>query len=109
MTGLATGQWVKSGTDQNSTTILVLSTTFVQGYNIVFRGQIVNVTGLPLRNASFDLNINGQESFSKTSASSDSDGMAEATWNTQAPNRKGQGGSATGAYTASVSGVSAGR
>jgi hypothetical protein len=33
--------------------------------------------------------------------------MAEANWNTQAPNKKGQGGTATGDYTATVVGVAA--
>jgi hypothetical protein len=37
----------------------------------------------------------------------EADGWAEATWNTQKPNKRGQGGTAPGDYTASVTNVTA--
>ena len=104
---LVSGQWIKEGKGKNATLTFVLSTSFLQGDSIVFRAQITDETGLPIRNASFDIEITGPESVSITSAASDDNGMAEANWNTQAPNKKGQGGTATGDYTATVVGVAA--
>ena len=46
--------------------------------------------------------ITGPESATVTSAASDANGIAEATWSTSAPNRKGVGGTATGSYTATT-------
>ena len=40
-------------------------------------------------------------------SSSGTDGWAETTWQTQAPNRKGAGGTTPGAYAATVSNVTA--
>jgi hypothetical protein len=108
VTELVTGKWVKQGKGKTATETFVLSATFLQGDSVVFRAQLTDEAGLPVRNATFDIEISGPSSASITSASSDNDGMAGASWNTQAPNRKGQGGTAAGVYTATVSGLAAG-
>jgi hypothetical protein len=51
--------------------------------------------------------ISGPESANLTTGPSNANGIAEASWNTQSPNRKGQGGTATGSYTATTTGVTA--
>jgi hypothetical protein len=108
VTDLLSGKWVKTGKGKNSTQTFEVTSTFLQGENVVLRARLVDESGLPISNATFDLDITGPGSVTITSAISDTDGMAEAVWNTQSPNRKGQGGTATGAYTATVSGVAAG-
>ena len=45
--------------------------------------------------------------MSFTSSPSDANGVAEASWVTTAPNKRGQGGTLTGTYTVSVTGVNA--
>jgi hypothetical protein len=42
-----------------------------------------------------------------TSGPSDANGVAEATWQTQKPNKKGQGGTTLGAYTTTTTNVTA--
>jgi hypothetical protein len=79
---------------------------FSAGDSIVIRAYVVdNSTGLPLSNASVDISVGGL-ALSPTSAS-DASGMAETTWNTSAPNKRGQGGTAPGTYTATVTNVTA--
>ena len=58
-------------------------------------------TGQPLVNATVEVTISGPESVT-LSATTDASGMAEIQWNTQAPNKRGQGGTATGSYTATT-------
>jgi hypothetical protein len=79
---------------------------FKAGDSIVIRAYVVDKsTGLPLSNASVDISVGGL-SLSPTSAS-DASGIAETTWNTSAPNKRGQGGTAPGTYTATVTNVTA--
>ena len=107
VTELVTGTWVKQGKGKTATQTFVLATSFTQGDQITFRAQISDQAGLPVSNATFDLLISGPQGLSITSAPSDAAGIAEAVWATQAPNRKGQGGTAPGAYVATVSGLNA--
>jgi hypothetical protein len=65
------------------------------------------VTGLPVSNATIEIQIGGKEAVSLNSYPSDADGWAEATWSTQSPNKKGQGGTATVSYTATVTNITA--
>ncbi|MGA1865064.1 MAG: fibronectin type III domain-containing protein, partial [bacterium] len=79
------------------------SISFNAGASIVIRAHVIDkITGTPLANATVDIAIDGPETTTLTSGPSDSNGIAEATWNTQAPNKRGQGGTAPGAYTAST-------
>jgi hypothetical protein len=74
----------------------------------VIRAQVVDrATSLAISNATVEITIGGPESVTLNSNPSDAEGWAEATWQTQSPNRKGQGGTATGSYTASVTNVTA--
>jgi hypothetical protein len=52
-----------------------------------------------------EVTVGGPESVVLNSGPSDADGWAEATWNTQAPNKKGLGGTTVGSYTATTSNV----
>lgn len=47
------------------------------------------------------------ENVTLNSNPSDVNGWAEVSWNTQSPNRKGQGGTAPGDYTATTTNVTA--
>ena len=53
------------------------------------------------------LHIGGLESATVTSGPSDANGVAEASWNTSAPNKKGNGGTTAGTYTVTTSDVAA--
>jgi hypothetical protein len=99
---LVTG--IYAGKGKNAT--FTLQDTFNAGDSIVIRAYVVDKsTGLPLSNASVDISVDGL-SLSPTSAS-DTDGIAETTWNTSAPNKRGQGGTPPGTYTATVTNVTA--
>jgi len=108
VTGLETGYWVVSGKGKNAIQTFLLATDFAQGDEIVFRAVITDDAGQAVKNASFELAISGPETLTLTSAGSDASGLATATWATQAPDRKGQGGTLTGTYSAAVSGLNAG-
>lgn len=105
---LATGRYETTGKGKNKVTVFVLTDAFVQGDVVFFQATVVDAsTGLPIANASVDLSISGPESTSLTSGPSGADGVAEASWVTEAPNRKGQGGTQIGSYTVTVTGVTA--
>jgi hypothetical protein len=93
-TGIITGKG-KSAT-------FTLQSVFVQGDEVIFRIQIVDQDSAPVEGATVTVAIIGPENLSVVSAPSDANGIAEARWNTSSPNRKGQGGTATGGYTATT-------
>jgi hypothetical protein len=96
------------GKGKDKVTIFTSATLFNQGDEVVIRAVVLdNTTGLFLPGATVDLSITGPETVSLTTAASDAAGIAEASWATAAPNRRGQGGTATGSYTVTVTGVSA--
>ncbi len=101
---LTTGKWVKSGKGKNATTTFVVTDAFTRGDGIVIRGT-VSSGGVPVSGATVTLAISGPESATLTSGPSDASGIAAVTWNTSAPNKKGNGGTATGLYTVTVTGV----
>lgn len=103
VTGMESGYY--SGKGKNQT--FVQSTNITAGDDVVIRMRVINGAGDPVSNATVSLVIGGPENASLNSNSSDSSGWAEATWNTQSPNRKGQGGTTTGQYTATVTDISA--
>jgi hypothetical protein len=101
---LETGYY--SGKGKNKT--WNISTSFVAGDTVTVRAQVIDqVTELPVANATVEITIGGPETVTLNSNPSDADGWAEATWQTQKPNKRGQGGTATGSYTASVTNVTA--
>ncbi len=107
-TVLQTGRYVTTGKGPNKTTTFQEATTFNQGDGVVIRAHVINkVTGQPVSNAAVQITIGGPETVTLNSNPSGADGWAEATWGTQSPNRKGQGGTAKGTYQASVTNVTA--
>jgi hypothetical protein len=106
---LATGKWVREGKGKNATETFVITDAFVQGDGVVIQATVTN-SGTPVSGATVSIAISDPESVTVvtlTSGPSDANGVAEVTWNTSAPNKKGQGGTATGPYTATVAGVTA--
>ncbi|MDT8419400.1 MAG: hypothetical protein RQ754_03125 [Desulfuromonadales bacterium] len=92
-------------TGKGKTQTFTPSTLFTAGDGVTFRAQVKDENG-PVAGAVVTLTILGPESATLT-ATSDATGLAELTWNTQAPNRKGAGGTAPGAYTAKTTLVQA--
>jgi hypothetical protein len=103
-----TGKWIREGKGKNATLTFEQTSSFVQGDAIVLLATVVEDGGLPLAGANVSLAISGPASASLVTTSSDANGIAEVTWNTQKPNKKGAGGTPVGAYTATVTGLSAG-
>jgi hypothetical protein len=95
-----------SGNGKNATVTFTPGDFFSQGDDIGLRITVVDdETGLPVSGATVDFDVTGPETVSLISAPSDANGVAEAIWSTQGPNKKGQGGTATGSYQAAVSDV----
>ncbi len=111
VSSMETGRYEKTGKGKNQTTIFVLTDTFTAGNAVVIRAYIVDVSsGLPLQNALVDMEVtdsSGNVLKSYADVTSDADGMAETTWQTQAPNKRGQGGTPADTYTAQTIDVTA--
>jgi hypothetical protein len=108
VSAVETGRYEVSGKGKNQTTTFVLTDTFTAGDAIVIRSHVVDAsTGLPVANATVDIEITGPETVSLTSAASDSAVIAEATWQTSAPKKHGQVGTSPGTYTTSTRSVTA--
>jgi hypothetical protein len=101
---LETGEWTGNGRNRT----FVLKTIFDAGNAVTIQGYVEDAaTGQPVADAVVDLLITGPESVVLTSGPSAADGMFEVTWNTKAPNKRGQGGTTPGNYTATVKGITA--
>ncbi len=101
---IITGIWTGRGQNKQFTP----QTLFSAGDSVTIQVLVVNpVTSLPISNATVEITIGGPESVTLNSNPSDASGYAYATWQTQKPNRKGQGGTTPGGYTASVTNVTA--
>ena len=108
VSSLQTGKWVKSGKGKSATTTFVLTSSFTQGDGVVIRATVLDEAGSPVPNATVVIDVTGPEShLGLTTGPSNANGIAELTWQTQAPNKRGQGGTAKGSYTAKTSGVTA--
>jgi hypothetical protein len=77
------------------------------GDAVVIRARVIDATANPIANATVEITIGGPETVTLNSNPSDADGWAEATWGTQKPNKKGQGGTTPGLYTATITNVTA--
>jgi hypothetical protein len=77
---------------------------FTAGDDVTILGQVMEENDLPLAGATVTIMISGPESASLTGMS-DENGVAELTWQTQSPKRKGTGGTISGDYTATTSDV----
>jgi hypothetical protein len=105
---LETGYYERTGKGKNQTVTWVPSSSFTVGQAVVVRALLVETeTGLPVEGATMTIDVVGPEAATLTSTSSGPDGFAEATWQTQSPNKKGNGGTTTGAYDATVTDVTA--
>ncbi len=105
VTTIETGIYSGKGKNQTFTP----TTTFSAGDAVVIRAHVADKdTGLPVANATVEITITGPETTTLLSGPSDASGVAEATWNTQAPNKRGQGGTTPGTYNAAVTNVTAG-
>jgi hypothetical protein len=104
---LETGKWVKEGKGKNATTNFVLTSSFAQGDGVVVQATVVDEGGTPVPDATVNLHISGPETVDLQTGPSDADGIAEATWQTQAPNKHGTGGTTPGSYTATTTDVTA--
>ncbi len=104
---IVTGRYETTGTGKNKVTVFVQRTSFTQGDSVIFRSTVLDENLAPVPNAVVELNITGPESLVISSQPSGADGVAEASWGTSAPNKRGQGGTTPGSYTATVAGVTA--
>jgi hypothetical protein len=73
----------------------------------VIRARVKDANGVPISNATVEITVGGPETLTMNSNPSDADGWAEATWQTQKPNKKGQGGTAPGSCIATTTNVTA--
>jgi hypothetical protein len=100
---IQTGSYTGKGKNR----IFEIATTFAAGDSVVIRTRVVDANGQPISNATVEITVGGPETVTLNSGPSGTDGWAEATWQTQSPNRKGQGGTTPGGYTATTSNVTA--
>ncbi len=83
-----------------------MTTVFTPGDGVVIRATVLS-EGVPVSGATVHLSVTGPTDATLTTGPSDTSGIAEAVWSTQAPNKRGQGGTPTGSYTISVTGLDA--
>jgi hypothetical protein len=100
---METGIYTGKGKNQAYTP----QTSFGAGDGVVIRALVTDGNGTPISNATVEITVGGPETVTLNSNPSDADGWAEATWGTQSPNKKGQGGTTPGPYTASTTNVTA--
>jgi hypothetical protein len=105
VTTLETGYYEITGKGKDRVTTFVLSSTFAPGDTVIVRATVFDSDGLAVEGATVDLSITGPESVTLISGASDASGIAEASWVTEGPNKRGVGGTAEGSYTATVTGV----
>ncbi len=102
---LETGRWIRQGKGKNATTVWEATSAFDAGDEVVIRMSVADEGGAGVNGATVTMAVSGPESANLTSTASDSQGLAEAAWQTQKPNKKGVGGTASGSYTATVTGL----
>jgi hypothetical protein len=100
------GHWVLEGRGRNKYPVFQASTTFYAGDEIVVRLRVTDANGDGIGGAQALISITGPESVNLQASASDGQGGAEVRWPTARPNKKGIGGTATGVYTATVTGLS---
>jgi hypothetical protein len=112
---VTTGKWVTTttGKGKNKVTIteFVETSTFATGDVVVVRAHVIDISsGLDLGNATVDITLDGPDADMPMTLTtvSDGDGIAEVTWETSAPNKRGRGGTTPGSYTATTTDVTAG-
>ena len=102
------GKYVTTGTKRNKVTTFVPTQDFKQGEAVVFQVKVVDaISGSPVANATAEISVSDSQSTVVISGPSNLDGMAEAKWQTYAPNKRGVGGTPIGPYRATLTKVSA--
>jgi hypothetical protein len=104
---ISTWKYVTTGTKKNKVTTFDPASTFTRGEGVVFEVQIAGQDSRPLANATATIAITGPQPQVLTTGPSNVDGIAEATWQTSKPNKRGIGGTPTGSYTAIITNVTA--
>jgi subtilisin family serine protease len=96
-----------SGRGKHKIFALATSTSLSQGDTVVFRAHVTDNAGQNVAGANVVITLTGPENPAPFSCVSDSQGVAETSWSTSAPNKRGRGGTTTGNYdvTASWEGV----
>ena len=89
-------------TGKGNNVTFVASSVFSQGDTIVIRFRVQDTNGNPLSGVIVTTSISGPEENILNSEPSDVNGIAEIIWKTSTANRKGNGGTATGSYSALV-------
>jgi subtilisin family serine protease len=83
---------------------------FILGDTVVFRAHVQDNAGQNVAGANMQLNIQltipGSANPTLLSAVSNSQGVAETSWSTSAPNKRGMGGTTSGSYSVTVTNVS---
>lgn len=105
VSSITTGSVIRSGKGKNATEEFVAATSFDAGASIIIRMLIEDEAGSPATGASVDLSVTGPLGSNLVSAASGPDGVTEISWDTEAPNRKGNGGTPAGSYTITVTGL----
>ncbi len=103
---LQSGRWVTTGKGKNAQTTFAITDTFTAGDTVVIRGVAESGEATPA-GAIVQVSISDGSAVVATleSAAVDTSGAFELSWQTQAANRKGTGGTAAGSYTATVTDV----
>jgi hypothetical protein len=79
-----------------------------EGEGVIFQVKVVDASsGLPVSNATAEISISGPQSILVVSGPSNIGGIAEAKWQTSAPNKRGVGGTPAGDYTGALTKISA--
>jgi hypothetical protein len=102
---LLIGKYVNTGTKRNPVTSFAEVSSFIKGEKVVLRTRVVDGGGKVLANATVNFSISGPQAVTLVSNPSNTEGIAEATWQTSVPNRKGTGGTPSGNYSATVTNV----
>jgi hypothetical protein len=109
---MASATWGNGGTPPPPSDELVGVTSLQTGLysgtgdEVTLLAQVADGSGQPVAGATVTVAVTGPESVT-LSGSSESSGQVELSWQTQAPNRQGQGGTTPGTYSATVSEVAA--
>jgi len=75
---------------------------------VIFRVKIMDAgSNAPIAGATAEISISGPQSTLVVSGPSNSEGVAEAKWQTSAPNKRGVGGTPTGDYWGTLTKISA--
>jgi len=107
VSSLATGKWVTGGKGKTSTTSFTLTTEFAAGDEVVIQALVKDESNVAIADATVEVDITGPTTVTGLTGQSDASGMAEVAWQTQSPNKRGLGGTATGTYTVTTKNLTA--